>query len=91
MKRFLLWASAICGLWVLSACGGGGRGVGTTVPPPILATHFSVVAPASVTAGTTFNFTVTALDATNATVTSYAGTVQFTSSDALAVRPPIRR
>jgi probable HAF family extracellular repeat protein len=88
MKRFLLWASAICGLWVLSACGGGGRGVGTTVPPPILATHFSVVAPASVTAGTTFNFTVTALDATNATVTSYAGTVQFTSSDALAVRPP---
>jgi beta-lactamase superfamily II metal-dependent hydrolase/fibronectin type 3 domain-containing protein/DNA/RNA endonuclease YhcR with UshA esterase domain len=46
------------------------------------ATHFSVSAPATVTAGTPFNVTVTALDASNNTVTSYAGTVHFTSSSA---------
>ena len=51
------------------------------------ATHFSVSAPASATAGTAFSFTVTALDAGNATVTSYAGTVHFTSSDGSAVLP----
>ena len=45
-------------------------------------THFSVAAPASVTAGVPFNVTVTALDASNATVTSYTGTVHFTSSSA---------
>jgi beta-lactamase superfamily II metal-dependent hydrolase len=46
------------------------------------ATHFSVTAPANVTAGTSFNVAVTALDASNATVTGYAGTVHFTSSSA---------
>jgi len=51
------------------------------------ATHFSVTAPANATAGTTFNITVTALDASNNVVTSYAGTVHFTSSDAQAVLP----
>ena len=51
------------------------------------ATHFSVSAPASATAGTAFNFTVTALDASNNTATGYAGTVHFTSSDAQAVLP----
>lgn len=49
------------------------------------ATHFSVSAPASVTAGATFNVTVTALDAGNATVTSYVGTVNFASSSAGAL------
>jgi len=43
-------------------------------------THFSVSAPANVTNGTPFNVTVTALDASNATVPSYTGTVHFTSS-----------
>ena len=43
-------------------------------------THFSVSAPANVTNGTAFNVTVTALDASNATVALYAGTVHFTSS-----------
>ena len=57
------------------------------VAPPATATHFSVTAPATATAGTPFSFTVTALDATNATVTSYGGTVHFTSSDGAAVLP----
>ncbi|HXA18384.1 MAG TPA: lamin tail domain-containing protein [Thermoanaerobaculia bacterium] len=50
----------------------------TVNPPP--ATHFSLSAPANVTSGVAFNVTVTALDASNATVPSYTGTVHFTSS-----------
>ena len=45
------------------------------------ATHFSVSAPTSATAGVPFNITVTALNASNSTATGYTGTVQFTSSD----------
>src|SRR5208282_3285532 len=41
----------------------------------------------SATAGTAFNFTVTALDQNNFTVPGYAGTVHFTSTDPLAVLP----
>ncbi|HEV7427102.1 MAG TPA: lamin tail domain-containing protein, partial [Thermoanaerobaculia bacterium] len=52
----------------------------TVAPPP--ATHFSVTAPANVTSGAAFNLVVTALDASNATVPSYTGTVHFTSSSA---------
>jgi beta-lactamase superfamily II metal-dependent hydrolase/fibronectin type 3 domain-containing protein/DNA/RNA endonuclease YhcR with UshA esterase domain len=44
------------------------------------ATHYSVTAPASVTAGVPFNVTVTARDASNAVSTGYLGTVHFTSS-----------
>src|SRR5207302_11225751 len=51
------------------------------------ASHFAVSAPASATAGSAFNFTVTALDALNNTATSYAGTVHFTSSDGAATLP----
>ncbi len=53
---------------------------------PALATHF-LIAPATTTpvAGTAFNFTVTALDAYNNTVTTYPGTVHFSSSDGQAV------
>ena len=51
------------------------------------ATHFSVSAPASATAGSAFSFTVTALDAGNATDTGYSGTVHFTSSDGAATLP----
>src|SRR5204863_6609045 len=51
------------------------------------ATHFTVSAPASATAGSAFNFTVTALDQFNNTATGYAGTVHFTSSDGQAVVP----
>jgi probable HAF family extracellular repeat protein len=59
-----------------------------SVSPAAKATHFSVTAPASVTAGTTFNFTVTALDASNNTVITYAGTIHFTSTDGQATLPP---
>ena len=53
------------------------------------ATHFAVAATSSttVTAGGTVNFTVTALDVNGATATGYAGTVNFTSTDAKAVLP----
>jgi hypothetical protein len=51
------------------------------------ATHFMVTAPPTATAGTAFSFTVTALDATNAVDTTYAGTVHFTSSDTAATLP----
>src|SRR5262249_22572487 len=45
------------------------------------ATHFSVSAPATATAGGAFNVTVTALDAFNNVATGYTGTVHFTKSD----------
>ena len=51
------------------------------------ATHFSVSAPANATAGTAFGFTVVALDASGNTVTSYAGSVHFSSSDSQTVLP----
>jgi hypothetical protein len=48
------------------------------------ATHFAVSAPSTVTAGTAFNFTVTALDASNNLDTHYTGMVHFTSTDSIA-------
>jgi hypothetical protein len=45
------------------------------------ATHFTVSAPATATAGTAVSFTVTALDQFNTAVVGYSGTVHFTSSD----------
>src|SRR5207302_8823703 len=59
----------------------------TTLVRAGAATHFSVSAPASVASGTAFSFTVTALDASNNTATTYAGTVHFTSSDGSATLP----
>jgi len=70
---------------LFTGCGGGSGG--SSSPPPPSATHFSVAAPASVTAGTAFDFTLTALDATNNVVTGYAGTVRFTSTDGQAGLP----
>jgi hypothetical protein len=57
----------------------------TTATAP--ASTLLVTAPSSATAGTSFTVTVTAKDALNNTVTSYAGTVRFSSSDAAAVLP----
>jgi hypothetical protein len=59
----------------------------TTTVGGAAATHLSVTAQSSVTAGTPFNVTVTALDASNAIVAGYSGTVTFTSSDANANLP----
>jgi len=51
------------------------------------ASRLSVASPASTTAGTAFSITVSALDAFNNVVTSYKGTVSFTSTDSSAVLP----
>ncbi|MGD0844232.1 MAG: hypothetical protein ABSA06_07660 [Geobacteraceae bacterium] len=66
---------------------GGGVFSRSEAPDISLTTHFAVSTPASATAGTAFNFTVTALDQFNNTATSYSGTVHFTSSDGAAVLP----
>ena len=52
-----------------------------SVQAPQAATHLSISAPSSSTAGTAFSITVTALDGNNNTVTSYTGTIHFTTSD----------
>ncbi len=76
MKRSLPFLPlALLGL--LNACGGGS----TTTTPPATATHFSVSGPANIPSATSFQFTVTALDASNHAVTNYSGTVHFTSTD----------
>ncbi len=54
---------------------------------PAAASQFSVVAPTSVTALTPFSLLVTALDPYGNQVTSYTGTIHFSSSDALAWLP----
>jgi WD40 repeat protein len=88
MKRSLAAIFSMFLLCFLNACGGssnaGGGGGGGGARN---ATHFSVTAPSAATAGTSFNITVTALNASNATVAGYSGTVHFTSSDAQAVLP----
>jgi hypothetical protein len=86
MKRFFLFVASICGSWSFLGCGTGSP---TTPPPAPIATHLSVTtANASPAIATAFNFTVNALDESNALVSNYAGTVHFTSSDGLAVLPP---
>jgi WD40 repeat protein len=91
MKSSGLLAVTIFALYILSACGGGssttvggggGGGGGSQV-----ATHFSVTAPATASAGTSFSITVIALDASNTVVVGYGGTVHLTSSDAQAALP----
>ena len=82
MKNSRLFLLSLCGLCLLAACGGSSTGI--HVGP---ATHFSVSARAAATAGTAFNFTVTALDASSNVVTNYSGTVHFTGTDAQAVLP----
>ena len=51
------------------------------------ATHFSISAPPTAQSGTTFDLTVTALDAANNVAKSYVGTVHFSSTDGQAVLP----
>jgi hypothetical protein len=85
LKKAVLLGYCLSGLCFLNGCSGGGSG--GPPPPPAEATHFSVTAPAAATAGTSFNFTVTALDASNNTVVNYPGTALFTSMDAKALLP----
>jgi len=82
MKKSLLVLISISCLCFLNGCGA------ASPPPPLAATHFFVTtATTSQVAGTAFNITVTALDASNAMVSTYAGTVNFASSDTQAVLP----
>jgi hypothetical protein len=69
---------------------GSGWDIGTyelVVSTTHAATHLSVTAPTSATAGTPFSITVTALDGSNNTATGYTGTVQFSSTDSQSVLP----
>jgi hypothetical protein len=70
---------------LLSGCAGGGGGGGTG--GRATTTHFTVLGPANVPSGTPFTFTVTAQDASNNPVTTYSGTLQFTSTDTHAQLP----
>jgi large repetitive protein len=80
MKKSLLFLFSLGGLSFLTACGGSG---GAPVP-----SRFAVTTPAFANAGTPFNnLTVTALDSSNNTLTTYSGTVRFASSDGQAALP----
>ncbi len=72
--------------YTLMCTGAGGSGSGA-VSVTVTPIHFSVSGPANVPSGISFNFTVTARDASNNTVTSYSGTVHFTSTDPHAQLP----
>ena len=54
-------------------------------PAPV--SKFAAAGPANSTAGTAFSLTLTAEDAYGNTITSYGGTVSFTSTDTSAVLP----
>jgi uncharacterized membrane protein len=84
MKKISLVLVLGCCLHFLTACGGGSGGGGTT---QLTATHLSVTAQGSAVAGTSFNITINVLDASNNTVTTYSGTIHFTSTDAQASLP----
>jgi hypothetical protein len=70
---------------LLSGCGGGGSSTGGGGGGT--ATHFLVVGPANAPPAIAFTFTATAVDAANKPVTTYSGTVHFTSSDPHAQLP----
>lgn len=86
MKKSLLFLISLCSLCLLNACGGGGSSSGGG-GGNLAATHFSLAAPATATGGSSFSFTVTALDAANNVATGYSGTVHFTTSSGGALLP----
>src|SRR5713226_26094 len=73
--------------YALMCTGAGASGSGA-VSVTVTPIHFSISGPANVPSGISFNFTVTALDASNNTVTAYSGTVHFTTTDPHAQLPP---
>jgi probable HAF family extracellular repeat protein len=85
MKKSLLFLLTLSSLRLLAGCGSANSA--PSLPPPAVATHFSVSSPAAETAGTPFNITVTAFDATNNVVASYSASLHFTSTDPQAVLP----
>lgn len=65
----------------ITASSGGASGTSAFINVTSRAAHFLLTAvPTSVPAGTQFNFTVTAQDLNNSTLTNYSGIVQFSSS-----------
>ena len=85
VRVFLLLTCSVAML--LQACGGGYSSPMQNPPPPVVASHFSVTAPAASTTGVAVQVRVTALGASGATATTYTGTVHFTSSDSKAALP----
>jgi predicted outer membrane repeat protein len=80
-------ADALPGSYSVIASARGASSVAFHLNNTLVATHFVVTAPASVVAGVPFTFTVQAEDQNNNVVTTYAGTVHFTSTDGRAVLP----
>src|SRR5260370_33950680 len=85
MKKSLLFLLLLSSLPLIAGCGSANSA--PPPPTPALATHFSVSSPTTETAGTPFNITVTALDASNNVVTGYSATVHFPSTDPHALLP----
>ena len=85
LKGSLLLVVLVSSLGLLNACGGGGT---TPGPSALTVTHFLVSGPANADSGMGFSLSITALDASNKTVTTYSGAVHFTSSDLHAQLPP---
>jgi hypothetical protein len=86
-------ANSVAGSYMVSAQATGGSSpstnfslTNTTGAPTV--THFSVSGPSSVTAGSPFDVTVSALDDSNHVVTTYTGTIHFATSDGNHVLPP---
>ena len=90
MSKFRLLFACGSALFLLNACGGSGTPTNTNSNSTSVsssATHFGIGAPGTATVGVAFQVTVTALDASNNTVTTYSGTVHFTSTDGQAILP----
>ena len=82
MKKSLSLLVLIGSVYLLDACGGSSGS-----PPAPVATHFSVMSPANAVTGSPLSLTVVAFDALNNEVTTYSGTVRFTSTDGQAALP----
>ncbi len=82
-------AGGYCYVYTLTGIDNVGNSVSlkTTVKVIGAATTLVVSAPASVSAGSAFSATVTAVDAYGNTATGYTGTIGFASSDGAAVKP----
>ncbi|HYY72837.1 MAG TPA: hypothetical protein VE778_04530 [Candidatus Bathyarchaeia archaeon] len=82
----LLAVAVISGTCVVCGCGGG------TPPPPPVPTQLSVVASAAAsTAGTPFNITVKAVDASGTVASNYSGTVHSRAATPKQSSQRIRR
>jgi hypothetical protein len=60
---------------------------GATSSPTTTVTHFAITPTSTGPAGSSFSFTITALNSSNNTVAGYNGTVRVTSTDGQAVLP----